>query len=193
MIGVDSTRVVCPLFQEEEGGSTPASTLQVSDLVFERCPRRFAVALNRTWHSRLPNILDDTISYAFHARYGDVTYIVAIWSNPVSRMLPSHWLELRRMACSTETPKNAASAFLAWMVRYFRSRFPKHERLISYQDTEVHQGTIYRAAGWTDGHRTRQGDTWQTGNRGRVNQNGSNTIASVKVRWEKRIAQEDRP
>lgn len=184
-ICVDGCRVAHPLFQTEGDGSSPVSTLQVSDLVFERCARRHAVTLNRLWHSRLPKIPDGMISYAFHARNGDLTYAVAVWSNPVARLLPQHWLELRRMACSPEMPKNGASAFLAWMVRYLRKNHKAHERLISYQDTEVHRGTIYKAAGWLEGNRTRQGDTWETGNRGRINQNGAETIASVKVRWEK--------
>jgi hypothetical protein len=127
------------------------------------------------------------ISYAFHARHEDFSYAVALWSNPVARMLPQHWLELRRMACSPEMPKNGASAFLAWMARYFRKNHKEAERLISYQDTEVHQGTIYKAAGWIEGNRTRQGDTWETGNRGRINANGDETIASVKVRWERTL------
>ena len=175
------------MFQTEDGGSIPASALQVSDLIFERCPRRFAVTLNRQWHSRLPRIPDGMISYAFHARNRDVTYAVALWSNPVARMLPQHWLELRRMACSPEMPKNGSSAFISWMVRYLRGHHKEHERLISYQDTEVHKGTIYRASGWTEAHRSRAGDTWETGNRGRTNKNGDAAIASVKIRWEKEL------
>jgi hypothetical protein len=184
-ISVDSVRVAYPLFQTEGDGSTPVSTLQVSDLSFEPCSRRFAATLNRAWHSRLPKVCDGMFSYAFHACNANVSYAVALWSNPVARLLPQHWLELRRLACSPEMPKNGASAFLGWMVRYLRKHHRQHERLISYQDTEVHKGTIYKASGWIEANRTRKGNTWKNNVRDRQNINGDEAMASIKVRWEK--------
>ena len=183
-ISVDSTRVVCPLFQTEDGGSIPASTLQ---LIFEPCPRKYAALLNQQWHSRLPRVEWQNMTFAFHARYGDVSYAVALWSNPVARLLPQKWIELRRMACSPEMPRNGASAFLAWMVRWFRKNHRDRERLISYQDTEVHSGTIYKAQGWVVGNIGRTGDSWKRVNRDRPMLNGVETIASAKIRWEKSL------
>jgi len=184
-LSVDSTRVVCPLFQTGEGGSMPASTLQTSDLIFERCPRKFAASLNRQWHSRLPSCEWGNMSFAFHARCGDVTYAVALWSNPVARLLPQHWIELRRMACSPEMPKNAASCFLSWMVRYFKKSYRERERLISYQDTEMHSGTIYKASGWVNGYTSKSGSSWDRPNRFRSQLNGTEALASSKIRWER--------
>jgi hypothetical protein len=187
-ICVDSARVAHPLFQAGDGGSNPASTLQASDLVFEPCDKKFALALNRKWHSRLPELAFIGIKYAFHARFRDTTIAVAVWSGPVARMLPKNWLELRRMACSPEMPKNGASAFLSWMVRYLM-KHSDSERFISYQDTDVHQGTIYRASGWTAASQSRRGDSWKRECRERKNLNGDETIASPKIRWERvRIA-----
>jgi len=34
------------------------------------------------------------------------------------------------------------------MIKLIRNKFPDIKRLISYQDTEVHKGTIYKASGW---------------------------------------------
>ena len=56
------------------------------------------------------------------------------------------------------------------------------ERLISYQDTDVHHGTIYKAANWEAG-RVSSGDDWVRNNRHRK----ASQTASVKVRWEKSL------
>ena len=182
---VESVRVAHPLFQAERDGSTPVSTLQVSDLVFERCDRKYAASLNREWHSRLPKVEWFPMKFAFHARFEDVTYAVAMWSSPVTNMVPTEWLELRRMACSPEFPKNGASAFLSWMVRYLKKN-SSHPKLISYQDTAVHRGTIYRAAGWSIGRTSKTGN-WNRPNRFRPDSNGPEIGDSIKTRWEKVI------
>lgn len=182
-ISVDGCRVAHPLFQAEGDGSSPISTLQTSDLLFEPCSRPYAIRLNELWHSRMPLIDRVGIQFAFHAVHGDISYAVAIWSPPIARMLPSHWLELRRMACSPEMPRNGASSFLGWMARYFKKEFPAREKLISYQDTSVHSGTIYRAAGWVPARTSRDGDSWDKPARQRENINGP--VFAPKIRWEK--------
>lgn len=194
-MSVDSIRVMCPLFQTGEGGSIPASTLQVRDLIFEVCPKKHAVSLIRKWHSRLPNCQRGPWQYAFHARQGDVTYAVALWNTPSGRCLPQHWLELRRMACSDDAPLNTCSAFLSWMVRYFRKHCPEREMVISYQDTAVHSGTIYKAAGWTAAYvskfrvRDRSGNRVGTTRKYRWGINGVSADASPKVRWQTSLLQ----
>jgi hypothetical protein len=58
-------------------------------------------------------------------------------------------------------------------------RFPNVTRLISYQDTEVHQGTIYKAAGWQS-TAVSEGISWSvTGRKRNVDQ-----TTAKKVRWE---------
>tara|TARA_Y100000310_G_scaffold294578_1_gene325158 strand:+ start:263 stop:472 length:210 start_codon:yes stop_codon:yes gene_type:complete len=68
------------------------------------------------------------------------------------------------------------------MEKYIRTNLPQIERLISYQDTEVHHGTIYKAANWTVG-RISSGDDWVRNNRHRK----ASQTAAVKVRWEKSL------
>jgi hypothetical protein len=186
---VDSVRVAYPLFQTDGEGSSPISTLQAKQLVFEKCSKRFAVLLVEEWHSRLPSCQFGPWQFAFHAYYGDITYAVALWNNPCTRSLPHHWLELRRMACSDDSPKNTPSRFLGWMVRYFRTNYPEREKCISYQDTEVHKGTIYRACGWTAEHegieriRDRSKNRKNTNRMYRSNLNGLSIDAAKKIRW----------
>jgi hypothetical protein len=165
--------------------------IKARDLQFEVCDKALAVHLCRAWHSRLPNTQMSPWQFAFRAHRNGVTYAVALWNNPSARMLPSHWLELRRMACAPDAPFNTASAFLGWMARYFAKEHPLRERMISYQDTAVHQGTIYKAAGWeatyTSKPRIRDRSKLRAGTDRlyRSNINGVAVDASSKVRWEK--------
>lgn len=142
----DDARVAYPLFQTGDGGSIPTSALH---LFFREITRETFVALNLAWHSRLPKVGASQFRIMYGAEYEGLLYAVAAWSNPVARLLPQlEWLELRRMAISPEAPKNTASRMLGWMVRDIRKRFADVVRLISYQDCEVHTGTIYKASGW---------------------------------------------
>ena len=123
----------------------------------------------------------------------DMTFAVALWNNPSARCLPGHWRELRRMACAPDAPKFTASRFLGWMVRWFKQHEPEHEKLISYQDTAVHNGTIYKACGWVaesvtvERVRDRSKNRTNTTRAYRSNINGVEPDKSSKVRWAVRI------
>lgn len=164
--------------------------MSVRELVLDRCDPQTARRLNELWHSRLPRTQVGPWQFGFVAHKEGIAYGVALWHNPSARTLPSHWLELRRLALSDDAPHCAASWMLAGMRRYFASHCPERERLISYQDCDVHQGTIYKAAGWVPAHlakaRTRDRSAPRRGTRRdyRSNQNGLAPDASAKVRWE---------
>ncbi len=177
----ESIRVMHPLFHSGEGGSIPTSPLQmrIEPIGFER-----GRELNGLWHSRLPRFgtgciqAQPFLSYA--ATYKGLIYAVAIWSNPVARNLPQHsWLELRRLALAPDAPSHTASWMLGVMRKLIRRERPQIERLVSYQDMEVHRGTIYRAAGWLATAINRDGN-WTRSKRQRP------TAQSVapKQRWE---------
>ena len=140
-----------PLFQAEGGGSTPTSALA---LRIERIDMRLAQDLNATWHSMLPrtdlgNLLCGNMSVAYGAEYGGNWYAVAIWSQPIiAALCDGATIELRRLAISKSAPKNTASRMLRIMKQLIRQQFPTMQRLISYLAIDVHQGTIYKAAGW---------------------------------------------
>lgn len=172
-----------------EGIQLPETGLRARHLDMSECSTKHAVELTRCWHSRLPNVQDGPWQYAFKMSYMGVTYAVALWNNPSARTLPGHWLELRRMACAPDAPKYTASRFLALMVKWFKQHTPEREKCISYQDTAVHQGTIYKAAGWIPEHtsevriRDRSKDRVGTHRAYRSNLNGIEPDASPKVRW----------
>jgi len=178
----EGVRLAHPLFQAEGGGETPTSALQ---LWFAETDASTAIALNRLWHSRLPVVRKGNVvgGFFFVAEFDGLYFASAIWTNPVARLLPQKtWLELRRMAIAPDAPKNTASRMLGWMTRHIRKRRPQITTLVSYQDKEVHTGTIYRASGWQPvtlaDPRSRP---WNNTARGRNKEQST----APKQRWEK--------
>lgn len=177
----ESIRVVHPLFQVEGGGSTPTSPLQlhVGEISLD-----MAIRLNELWHSRLPNVVKNNVQRVRHlacfcAEHDGIYYASAIWTDPIARLLNGrNWLELRRMAIAEDAPKNTASRMLKIMAMQIKRKWPHIERLVSYQDCEVHTGTIYAAAGWKAEAENKSGD-WIRKNRDRREAQAP----GMKVRW----------
>ena len=181
----DSVRVACPLFQGDGGGSTPTSALQ---LRFGTISRNRFIPLNRLWHSRLPLVGPTGFRVVYGAEFDSLFYAVAAWSNPVARLLPQlEWIELRRLAIAPDAPKNTASRMLGWMIRDIRKRFPDAMRAISYQDCDVHKGTIYKAAGWQQakGYRSCRRPWKGTWCDSRKRAGRTNQAVAPRMRWEK--------
>ena len=178
-----SAVAACPLFQTEGGGAIPTSALQ---LEVKRCDKRLAVELNRRWHSRLPEIGNWQACDAFLCEYSEYIFAVALWSKPVSISLNGrNWYELRRMAVSDDAPKNTPSRFLSLMTRMIRTEHPDIVKLISYQDTGVHSGIIYKASGWIPASVSRDA-SWNRPNQGRFRSGPQ--APTPKVRWEKDLS-----
>lgn len=179
---MDSTRVVLPLFQEEDGGSSPTSTLQ---LRFGVCGEKRFLTHNEQWHSRLPKVGNSHFRVCYAAQAFGHYYAVAAWSNPVARLLPQlEWLELRRFAIAADAPRFTASRMLGWMRRDIRQRFPDVVRLVSYQDLEAHSGTIYSAAGWHKAENFKPRARGWTGWGSRPRPGRTNQAVAPRMRWE---------
>lgn len=180
----DSSMAEQSLFPDLDGGSIPTSPLQLKVVelnVHDAC------RYNRLWHSRLPkiewgNVVRNTYYQCYGAAFEMKCYAIAIWSSPVAQNRFKDGkaiLELRRMAISSNAPKNTASRMIGVMVRMLKKKYPNVKRLISYQDTEVHSGTIYKASGWNIGGES-EGLSWNINGRIR---NKEQTLAK-KIRWE---------
>jgi len=179
-MSADSVRVALPLFHAGRGGSTPTSALQ---LRFYRTDKQVFRDLNMLWHSRLPKICGSFGRAYYVAEFDGLFYATAMWSNPVARLLPQQtWLELRRFAIADDAPKNTASRMLGWMVRDIRRRLPQIETLLSYQDCDVHEGTIYKAVGWYQGNVDKRARTWTW------RANRTNQAVAPRIRWQKDIS-----
>jgi hypothetical protein len=151
-----------------------------------------AIQLNAAWHSRLPNVIRGNIdrnrfSVCYGAEHAGLFYASAIWSSPVAgnRISTSgeEWLELRRYAIAPDAPKNTASRVMAIMVRLIKAKFPQIQRLISYHDTDVHVGTIYRAAGWVSTKKVTDSN-WGVRSSGRGRNRAPPVAPGIKIRWE---------
>jgi len=147
MICADDARIACPLFQAEYGGEVPTSALQ---LILRNCSEKTYKTLVRLWHSRLPHA-GSFYGHGmfFTAEFNGIYYATAGWSDPINIAFNGRsYLELRRFAIAPDAPKMTASRLLSLMVRRIKQVKPEIIKLISYQDTEVHKGTIYKASGW---------------------------------------------
>jgi len=173
----DDVVVDMPLFHNGLGGSIPTSALQ---LRFERVNRDTFMPLNEAWHSRLPDCKNAFEGWFYGAKFDSEWWAVAWWSKPVARAYNGlGYAELRRFAIRSGSPENTASRMLGFMARDIRKTMPEVIKLISYQDTEVHKGTIYKAAGWVvDGERKNIGVGWKTRASNRINQSQAD-----KIRW----------
>ncbi len=180
----ESIRAMRPLFQVVEGGSIPTSAL---DLRFDKISLKQARPLNRLWHSRFPEVGGGGSRICYVAEFNGLAYATAIWTNPTAPALPQmEWLMLKRFAIAPDKPKNTASRMMGWMIRDIlkRNEFDEVETLVSYSDPDSHEGTIYRATGWTRDTETRRtGVMWHS--RGR--KHTANATCERVVRWLKHV------
>jgi len=149
------------------------------------CSPSVSIQLNELFHSRLPKVVQSNITRCpqqacFAAEYKNRFYASAIWTTPVARMLNGrNMLELRRLAIADNAPKNTATRMLKIMRLEIRKKFPTVKTLISYQDTEVHTGTIYKAAGWQAVCSSKPSVSgWNTRKRNKMQ------TTAEKIRWE---------
>jgi hypothetical protein len=171
-------------FQIKDGGSIPTSPLQ---FVVREISPILACELNRRWHSRLPeldwsNVTRNRHYICFGAIYKGQWFATGIWSSPVNQAFDMDTvLELRRFAIAPEAPRNTASRLLKIMIGLIKKHLPYIRRLISYQDTQVHNGTIYKASGWGAVAHT----TYRPWDKTRKRKPSQST--ADKIRWELNI------
>lgn len=186
-------RRMSPLLRDEVPAPSRASALTV-----EPCSVLFARQGIFAWHSRLPHTQTGPWKLAFAGHYEQTCFAVALWHNPSARTLPGDWLELRRLAVAPDAPHCTASRMLGQMTRWIKRNLPEVPMLLSYQDCDVHTGTIYKAAGWYVAHesarRVRDRSKPRVGTRRsyRSNLNGVSTDAAPKIRWQLRLRDDNR-
>ena len=182
----DSIMTVHPLFQEEGDGLIPISPLQFE---VDEIGVDMAMLLNEEWHSVLPvtqkgNLLRNRRSVFYAAHFANRYYATAIWTTPVAanRLEDGFdWLELRRLAISDDSPKNTATRMLKVMRIHIKKKYPELIGLLSYQSVDHHEGTIYKAAGWSAAAKNKSA-VWH---KGKVR--NKQQTASDKIRWEFRL------
>jgi hypothetical protein len=153
-----------------------------------------AMEYNAMWHSRLPttshsNMIRNTRKIFYGAEYEGHCFASAMWTDPVANNRLSKkfiWLELRRLAIAPDSPKFTATWMISKMIKDIKKKFPEVTRLVSYQDTDVHTGTIYSAANWKK-DTVSKFQEWTTDNRKRNELQSK----SDKVRWIYELGEEN--
>ena len=162
--------------------------ITVKEIEIQETRAQIACMLNELWHSKLPkihwsNVVRNKHYVCYAIKYKHAIIGVAIWSSPVAANRfkdGDKLLELRRLALSDVCPRNTASFVISSMIKDIKVRFPELTRLVSYQDTEAHLGTIYKASNWTAAPIQTSLLDWTTSKRKR----SSLQSTADKVRWE---------
>ena len=97
------------------------------------------------------------------------------------------------MAICDEAPKNTASRMLKIMIAYIKkhNKYKDIYKLISYQDTAVHAGTIYKASGWIEESKAKWTSWHNRADNAQHNCKRSDSQSTAdKIRWAKQIRPE---
>ena len=147
----DSSTLELPLFQAEDGGSTPTSALQLRFMVIQ--PNTAAIAYQR-WHYLGETAFLSTVN--FGAYWEQVLEGAISYGSPnateldgcFDRHSQNGWWEIKRLALSPKCPKNSESRFIAVTMKLLR-KMATVRGVVTYADDGVgHVGTIYKAAGF---------------------------------------------
>ncbi len=128
----------------------------VKSYTVEHCLRRNIAAFIVKWHysKNVNGIISD---YCFRLNdengkmigamiYGRIA-MKDVWKKYVEK--ENYLIELRRLCCIDETPKNTESYFIGHTLRWLK-RYTKIKKVISYADaTYNHKGIIYQASNFT--------------------------------------------
>ncbi|APD17809.1 DNA modification [Vibrio phage JSF4] len=111
-----------------------------------------------TWHYS-QNINGCIADYCFalyspqHEMVGAMFYGKMAMANQWKRFSdkPENVIELRRLCCIDDTPRNTESFFIGKTLKLLRKLWCKNGIVVSYADKEYgHEGTIYKASNFKD-------------------------------------------
>lgn len=138
------------LFQSEIGGSNPTSTHQ---LRIYKCEFKDIRHIFEQHHYKGGH-MGGGISYNLALMDGNKIVGGVVVGLPRHEKKYPDSVELRRMACLEEMPKNTESYFLSKVLWYLKKN-TQIKTVISYSDLSVgHKGTIYKAANFKEIGRT---------------------------------------
>jgi len=178
---MESSRILYPALISEEELISP------KQMFVERIDQKRGVALNKLWHRTQPIITNYWYCRCYGAIFNGIIYAVMLWSIPVARRLNNKgYYELRRFAIAPEAPRNTASWMMAQMIPIILKEKPNVTTLISYQDTSLHHGTIYKASGWVPVEQA-VGDGVGWGRGWKSRERVGSIAKGDKIRWEKNI------
>ena len=132
--------------------------MSVTEFTVEEIPRKFVDPFIKKYHySKSTNGIQQKECFGLYTQgnfglpkmIGAMMYAIpsmpatAAKYNPVN---PDRCVELRRLCCIDDTPKNTESYFIGYTLRWLRDN-TKVKKVISYADeTYNHRGVIYKAS-----------------------------------------------
>ena len=128
--------------------------MRVKDMVVEPCDPHEIADFIETWHySKNVHGVVENAKYCFKLTYDERLIGAAIFGRVAMANVWRKYaeseddiLELRRLACIDDTPKNTESYFIGRCLRWLKKN-TDIKTIISYADEEYgHKGIIYRAA-----------------------------------------------
>jgi hypothetical protein len=125
--------------------------MSVTNYIVEKCPRSQVVDFIEKYHYS-KNMNGLKTSYCFKLMDGDTMIGAMVYGKigmgGVEQKYtdnPDGLLELKRLVCVDDTPKNTESYFIGWSLRWLQ-RNTDLEMIISYADkTYGHEGVVYKA------------------------------------------------
>jgi hypothetical protein len=127
--------------------------MKVKDFKVKTIDRKLAKPFVEKWHYS-KNINGLKIDYCFGLYHNEDLIGVSIFGKPAMNNQASKWnpsdpsklVELRRLCCIDETPKNTESYFIGKCLKWLKKN-TNIEVVISYADmTYGHEGVIYKAS-----------------------------------------------
>jgi hypothetical protein len=126
--------------------------MKILDMSVKPCLRRDVQSFIETHHYS-KSINGCIADYCFSLNYEDVMIGAAFFGRMAMAgqwkkygAVESDVIELRRLCCIDDTPKNTESFFIGAMLRWLKKHTP-HKVVVSYADAEHgHTGTIYKAS-----------------------------------------------
>lgn len=135
-----------PLFQTEDGGSSPTPALH---FYFTRCNFSDIRDIFQNFHYKKEH-MGGGISFCFAIASGGTYFGGAVIGKPRHNNYGENTLDIRRLACIDNAPKNTESFFLGKIVWWLKEN-TDCKKIISYSDlSHGHSGTIYKAANFTN-------------------------------------------
>lgn len=130
------------LFQQVDGGAIPTSPLQCR---VELCNFEDIRNIFDRYHYKKSH-MGGGISFCLSLKFGNRFVGGSVVGLPRHDKKYPNSLEIRRMACLDEAPKNTESYFLSKIIWHIKKN-KLADYVISYSDKSVgHVGTIYKAA-----------------------------------------------
>lgn len=151
----DSSIVEQLPFQAEEGGAIPTSPLQLNTCKVVLTTRNEIKDFVEKWHySKSINGIHSNYCFKLTNPQGEIIgaaiYGTLAMHNQWKRFgkTADDVIELRRLCCIDETPKNTESFFIGYTLRWLKKN-TNISTVVSYADAEYgHNGTIYKASNW---------------------------------------------